>query len=181
MSRLLSKMVKAPAVGMSSKAMMRSNSSADADAGRPADLHGLRVAGAAILQHLADADAERVFVDARAARNRRTPRGSWSRPNAGADAGVPVAAVQRDQRRGGEGLDVVDDGRLVEIAVGHRERRPVARGAALAFERFDQRRLLAADVGTGADVDLDVEIGPRNAEDVVAQQVLAAAMPPARR
>ena len=53
-----------------------------------------------------------------------------------------------------------------------RERRPDARRAALAFERLDQRRLLAADIGSGADVDRDVEIEAGVAQDVSAQQML---------
>src|SRR6185369_15298782 len=90
----------------------------------------------------------------------------------GADGGVPLAAVQSDQRRGGEGFDVIDDGRLVEITVCHRERWPVARRAALAFERLDERRFLAADVGAGPEVDFDIEIATGNADDVGSQQLL---------
>jgi hypothetical protein len=174
-------MVKAPAVGMSSKPMMRSNSfRADADAGRPADLHRLNILRPAVGQHLADADAERVFVEPGplAVTGYRQDLGPGRMP--GADAGIPLAAIQRDQGRGGKGFDVIDDGRLVEIAVGHRERRPVARRAALAFERFDQRRFLAADVGTGPEMNLDIEIRPRNAENVGPEQLFGAAWP-ARR
>jgi hypothetical protein len=74
----------------------------DADAGGAADLHRLGVANpcAAVLQHLAHGDAEGIFVDARAARSRRTrqelgaggPRCRWR---------VPVAAVLGDQGGGG--------------------------------------------------------------------------------
>ena len=145
------------------------------DAGRPADLHGLSVLRPAIVQHLADADAKGVFVDTRprAIAGHRQNLGSGR--VLGADAGIPVAPLQRDHRRRGKGFDVIDDGRLVEIAIGHRERRPVARRAALAFERLDQRRFLAANVGPGADVDLDIEIRPRDAEDVLAEQLVPAA------
>ena len=64
--------------------------------------------------------------------------------------------------------DVVDDGRRVVEAVGGWERRLEARLAALALQRVEQRRLLAADVGAGAAVhgDFAVEAG---AEDVPAQ------------
>ena len=49
-----------------------------------------------------------------------------------------------------------------------RERRLVARLAAPALDRVEERRLLAADVGAGAAPDLDVE-GEARAQDVVAQ------------
>ena len=49
--------------------------------------------------------------------------------------------------------------------------------AALALERFDQRRLLPADVGTSADMDRDVEVEARAALDRGAEQVRFAAAP----
>ncbi len=56
------------------------------------------------------------------------------------------------------GLDVVDRGRAaVEAHIG-RERRLQPRLALLAFEAFEQRGLLAADVGAGAVVDVEVEV-----------------------
>jgi hypothetical protein len=84
--------------------------------------------------------------------------------------GKPFAAVQGDQGRAGEGLDVVDDGRLVEVAVGDRERRADARPSRLAFQRLDQRGLFAADIGARAQMDLDVEIEALGAEDGATQQ-----------
>ena len=51
-----------------------------------------------------------------------------------------------------------------------RERRADARRAALAFERLDQRRLLAAHIGARADVNVDVEIETRVAQDRLAQK-----------
>ena len=65
----------------------------------------------------------------------------------------------------GERLDVVDQRRPAVEALDRRERRLQARVAALALERVEQRRLLAADVGAGAAVDdqLEVAVG---AEDV---------------
>ena len=53
--------------------------------------------------------------------------------------------------------------------------RPHARLAALAFDRMDQRRLLAADESPGAQADFEVELEAR-AEDVLAQQALRAAL-----
>ena len=79
--------------------------------------------------------------------------------------------------------DVVDLRRRVVEALHRRERRPRARLAALALERVEQRRLLAADVRAGAAVhgDLDVAEQVRGArlvdgglQDLVLGQVLAA-------
>jgi hypothetical protein len=53
------------------------------------------------------------------------------------------------------------------------ERRTDARRTALAFQRLDQRGLLAADVGARADVDVDVEIEALMPLDGFAEQPLA--------
>ena len=74
-----------------------------------------------------------------------------------------------------EGFDVVHHGRPAEIAGLHRERRADARRAALAFQRFDQRRFLAADIGAGAQVDGDVETEAGDAARISAEQALRAA------
>ena len=84
-------------------------------------------------------------------------------------AGERLAAVAQDQRDVDERLDVVDDRRLAEQPDLDRERRLVARLAALALDRLEERRLLAADVGAGAAPELDVE-GEARAEDVGAEQ-----------
>ncbi len=65
-------------------------------------------------------------------------------------------------------LDVVDQRRAAVEALDGRERRLQARVAALALERVEQRRLLAADVGAGAAVDDDADVDA-GAEDVVAE------------
>ena len=57
----------------------------------------------------------------------------------------------------GEREHVVDDGRLAEQALVGGQRRLGADHAALALEAFEQRRLLAADIGAGADAHLHVE------------------------
>ena len=75
-----------------------------------------------------------------------------------ADGFEPVRALRQDRRHPRQRLDVVDDGRLAEEAGVDRERRAVARLAAMPFERLDERRLFAADVGAGAHADLDVEV-----------------------
>lgn len=77
--------------------------------------------------------------------------------------------MRRDRRGGGEGLDVIHECRLVEEAAGDGEGRAVARDAALALERLDERRFLAADVGAGAQMNLDIE-GAARAEAIVAEQ-----------
>ena len=85
---------------------------------------------------------------------------------------APLARMHDDP---GEGLHVVDDRRMAQVAGVDGEGRAVARLAALAFQRFDQGRLLAADVGPRAHVDLDVEVESLAAGDVLAQQILLAA------
>ena len=56
------------------------------------------------------------------------------------------------------------------------KRRSHARHAALALERLDQRRFLAADVGPAAEVDLDVEVEARHAGDVAPEQAVTTAV-----
>ena len=75
-----------------------------------------------------------------------------------ADAGEPGRAAPHDVGHLRDGLDIVDGGRAaIEAHIG-RERRLQPRLALLAFEAFEQRRLLAADVGAGAVMHDDVEI-----------------------
>ena len=66
-------------------------------------------------------------------------------------------------------LGVIDRRRLIEQSVGCRVRRFVARFASEAFDAVEQRRLFAADVGTGTTPNLDVECCAR-AGDIVAKQ-----------
>ena len=68
----------------------------------------------------------------------------------------------------GEGLGVVDRGRLAVQAEARRERRLEARLALLAFEGFEQRGFFAADVGAVAVVRVQVEVEIR-AQDVLAE------------
>ena len=70
----------------------------------------------------------------------------------------PVCPVFEDGTDGGEGFDVVNDGGSAEGPCDGGERRFDAWPAAFAFERFEQRGFLAADVGAGTA--LQVEIGP---------------------
>ena len=67
------------------------------------------------------------------------------------------AAVVDDPRHGGERLGVVDRRRLAVEAEARRERRLEPRLALLAFERFEERGFLAADVGAVAVVIVQVK------------------------
>src|SRR4029077_15215743 len=55
-----------------------------------------------------------------------------------------------------ERLDILVEGRTAEQPDLGDIRRPVARIAALAFDRFDHRRLFAANIGAGAAAKLDL-------------------------
>src|SRR5574343_280697 len=142
----------------------------DADAGWPADLYRLRLLCPAGCQHRPHADAEGKLVDTRAgaiAGDRKQLRTGRMRCPA---VGIPGAALHGNQGYRGKGFHVIDHGRLVEIAVRHREGRAVTRRPALAFKRLDEGRLLAADIGAGPQVNFDVEIHPRHAQDIRPQQ-----------
>ena len=86
-----------------------------------------------------------------------------------------LAPLGQNAHDPGERLDVVDDRRVAEVSGVDGERGAVAGLAALAFERFDQGRLFAADVGPGAHADFDVEVEALLPADVLSQQVLLAA------
>src|SRR3954471_19526888 len=81
----------------------------------------------------------------------------------------PVRAALNDQRHVRERLDVVDQRRPLVEALDRRERRLQARVAALALERVEQRRLLAADVRARAAVHDPLERVAR-AEDAVTEK-----------
>ena len=76
-----------------------------------------------------------------------------------AQRGIVLGAVGQDGRHRGERDQVVDDRGLAEQALVRRQRRLGAHLAALAFEAFQQRGLLAADIGAGADAHFEVELG----------------------
>ena len=142
----------------------------EADAGGAADLDGLGVAGAAVFENAADLGAEGVFVDARQGAVAGNGDELGAGRLGGARGGKICAAVKGDEAGLGQGFDVVHDRRPAQVALDDGEGRADARGAALAFERFDERAFFAADIGAGAEVDLDVEVETRLAEDVFAQQ-----------
>ena len=129
------------------------------------------------LQYPLHRDAEGVFVDAGPLAVAAEAEELGALGFGGAATGKPLTALHRDLGGGGEGLDVVDHGRPVQVAVGGRERWADARHAMLAFQRLDQRRFLAADVSAGAQMDVDVEVETGIAENGLAQQSrLAAAL-----
>jgi hypothetical protein len=143
---------------------------------RSADLHQVRIPGAAGLEHRVDARAEGKLVDpwcravAGDAEQLRAPG------IAGALGAKPGAAAVGDQRRLEERLHVVDHRRPAQVTALDGKRRADTRNAALAFQGFDQRRLLAAYIGTGAEMDADVEVKAGLAEYAAAQQSCLAAL-----
>src|SRR5205085_10517695 len=80
------------------------------------------------------------------------------------DRGKPGRATAQNVGCNRNRLDVVDRGRATIEADIRREWRLQARLALLAFEAFEQRGFLAADIGAGAVRDIDVE---RPAVDIV--------------
>ncbi len=88
------------------------------------------------------------------------------------ELGVGLAAHEKDMRGGGDGFDVVDDGRSAVKADDGGEGRLDAGDAALAFERFHEGGLFADLVGAGAGLGDDVEVDAFLAEDVLAEDAL---------
>ena len=81
----------------------------------------------------------------------------------------------------GEGLDVVDQRRQPHRPCLGRVGRARPRGAALALDRGDQRRLLAADEGPGADPDVDLEVEGRLEDGVPSRPSRSACLMRLRR
>ena len=83
----------------------------------------------------------------------------------GANGCVRLDAVLHEPRQVGQRLDVVHDGWLaVQPDSGGKERRLQPGHATVAFQAFDQRRLFADNVRSGAPVqhDVDTEVGAKN-------------------
>jgi hypothetical protein len=74
-----------------------------------------------------------------------------------ADRREPGRTAPQDIRRHRDRLDIVDRGRAAIEAHIRRERRLQPRLALLALEALQQRGFLAADIGAGAVVDIEVE------------------------
>ncbi len=70
---------------------------------------------------------------------------------------VPFGAVDHYGRHGGQGLDVVDDGRLAPHAHDAGERRLDPGVAPFAFDGLDERGFFAAHIRAAAGLHLDVE------------------------
>ena len=85
------------------------------------------------------------------------------------EAREPGGAAPQDGRHHGDRLDVVHRGRRAVEADRRREGRLQPRHALLALQRLDQRRFLAADIGAGAAMDVEVEV-PAAAAGVGAEQ-----------
>ncbi len=138
-----------------------------------AELHGLELA--AVLDAAADVEddvaqgrAHRHLDEAAVDELAGEREGLGAAARLDAQGSVRLGAVGDDPGDVGERLDVVDVGRLAPEAGDRRVGRARARHAALALDRGDQRRLLAADEGAGAELQVQVE-APARAEDVVAE------------
>ena len=81
----------------------------------------------------------------------------------------PLGSTLEHERHAGDALHIVHHGGAAEDADHRGERRLEAGLAGLPFERLDERRLFAADVGARAAMDVDVEVQSA-AQDVLAQQ-----------
>ncbi len=127
------------------------------------------------MQNLAYGYTERIFVDA----GTRAVAGNGNEFTAGgffrADGPILVRAHLQGHNGLAEGFDVIHGGWLLHITIGYRERRAIARHTAFALQRFDQCRLLTANVGAGAEMDVDVEIEAFLVKDICTQQLAVAA------
>src|SRR5659263_181316 len=147
---------------------------------RPADDDGHGVLATRGCQHLPDRHAEGELVHPG---SRDVPgHGEELRAGGtgGADRGEPLGAAGHDGGDPRERLDVVHDRWGLVQPADHREREAVPGLAAAALEALDEGRLLAADVGAGAEADGDVEVEAGAAEDGVAEEMRGAAALDAR-
>ena len=135
----------------------------DEAAGRAAQQDGLQVrrGPAGQLEQLAQRGPERHLVGAGRPDRARDAEQLGPGRLLGADLGEGRAALEHDRQDVDERLDVVDHRRLAEEPLDDRERRLVARLAAVALDRAEDRGLLAADVRAGALAHLDVEARSR--------------------
>src|SRR5436190_21198 len=74
------------------------------------------------------------------------------------DLSITMTAALQDRRGDGDRLDIVDSGGAAVEADRGGEGGFEARLALLAFEAFEQRRFLAADVGARAAVQVHVDV-----------------------
>src|SRR5579859_412216 len=141
---------------------------------RTADLHGARRApreGAAadVVDELAERDAEggleqaAVFDVSGELDRHGATRASHT------EIGIGLRAFGEDEGDRREGEHVVDHGGIAEQALVRRQRRLGAHDAAAPLQAFEQRGLLAADIGAGADANFKVET-VCGAADAIAEQ-----------
>ncbi len=129
---------------------------------RAADLHRTQRAprgrtAAEVVEQLTERDAECLFDQSAVLE----VAGQLDRQRAARATHAEVAVVRRaaleNDRHRGQRNHVVDDGGLAEQALDRRQGRAVAHLGALAFEAFEQRGFLAADVGAGAHAHFELE------------------------
>ncbi|OPZ97152.1 MAG: hypothetical protein BWY71_01708 [Planctomycetes bacterium ADurb.Bin412] len=148
----------------------------DAATGRSADLYAFAAfaignSAADIIDHLLEGSSHRDFDQA----------GTFDHAGEGEDFGAfagfgahgtePIGAAFDNQGQVGQGLDVVDNGRLAEEALNRRERRPGPGHTAFAFDTVQQGGFFAADKGAGSHFENDVEVVAA-VENVMAQQAV---------
>ena len=129
---------------------------------RATDLHGAhratRARAAAVaVDEVAEADPERRLDDATALDVPGELEDLGAARALDAQIGVRRSTLGEDAGHRRESDHVVDDSRLAEQTRQRRDRRLRADHPALALEALQHRGLLAADVGTRADPDLEVE------------------------
>src|SRR5690606_34308350 len=124
---------------------------------RQIGLEGVAIghAAAMLFDQLAHGDAGGRHFDAGVLH----PTGNGPRADAGmtwlAEACEPFRALLDDVADPPERFDIVVEGWAAEQAILGDVGRAIARQAALAFDRFQHRAFLAADIGTGAAAKLD--------------------------
>ena len=132
---------------------------------RTADLHGAdwpatRRATAKIMQQFTHGHPERQLDQAAALDVSGQLDRQGAARTAHAHVAIPRRAMHEDIRQRGQGDDVVDDRGLAEQTLDGRQRRLETHLAATPFEAFQHRGFLAANVGTRAHAQLDIEIVP---------------------
>ena len=145
----------------------------DVGAERPSHLHrpnrpAARRAAAIVVEKLAQAQAKSALDEPAAPH----VAGELQRQRAARLAGTEVAVVRgaarQDDRDARQRNHVVDNGWLAEKSLDRGQRRPHTDLAALALEALEHRGFLAADVGTGPQAHLKLEL-PSAAHDVTAE------------
>src|SRR5262245_32559580 len=107
-------------------------------------------AAAEFVDQLACGDTRRGELDPRLAHPPRDRESAQSLSPVATLTGEPVRPLLDDVANPPQGLDIVDQGRSAEQPDLRRKRWLVPRHAALAFDAFEHRRFLAADIGASA-------------------------------